>query len=632
MKANQNYRADLNGLRAIAVLLVVLFHLDIPLFKGGFLGVDVFFVLSGYFISRNIIHDLENGLFGFIRFSQKRLKRLFPVLIVTILLTLLAGYFMLSANLFVRLAESTQYAAFSASNFFFFFESGYFDTASKLKPLLHMWSLSVEEQFYLLWPLLLFVSFKYFKNIRFIALSLLFVGSLIFAELFISEHPIAVFFMLPFRVFEFGFGYWAISLEKRIKTYGNGLLEALFVSGLGLIIFSSCFFDDRTLMPGFISLWAIAGTTLVIVAGNARFSKVLLGNIILEYIGKASYSIYLVHWPLIVFYKQWTNDELMLGDISVLFLSSLFLGFLFWHFIENTFRYKKPKNKSFDIVWIYVPLSLFLIWSIAQMVRYNDGFPKEIEMIYSLDKEQIDLNKTRYFKKYQGKNFQASEENPSNVVIMGNSHSIDLIYMLKENGFQGNITRFNSLGKCYNFGASTNSKNDAETCQKQLDKNLKDPAWINAELILLHDNWPDYDFNGLSKVIQRIRSVSGATIYIIGPKMTYNKDIPDIIAQSEKKSPKEINEYANSYAKSDLKFRINDSIIKFINSRVQDTSISFIDLLSLQGGTDLNEFEIVDPEKPEILYFDFNHFTKEGATRLGARLKAAHPYLFTLNQ
>ena len=151
------YRPDLNGLRGLSVLLVLFFHLDLEYFKGGFLGVDVFFVLSGYFISKNILFDIENKKFSFLVFYQKRIRRLFPALFTTLLLTLVAGYFYLTANNYERLASSAQYSVFSLSNFFFYLETGYFDTSSKLKPLLHMWSLSVEEQFYLFWPLLLFI-------------------------------------------------------------------------------------------------------------------------------------------------------------------------------------------------------------------------------------------------------------------------------------------------------------------------------------------------------------------------------------------------------------------------------------------------------------------------------------------
>jgi len=161
---SKEYRPELNGLRALAVILVLLYHLDFDWMKGGFLGVDVFLVISGYFISRNIIYELQQGKFTFYGFYTKRLRRLFPALIFTLILVLVAGYYLLTPSNLERLGKSTIYSSLSLSNFFFWSESGYFDLGANLKPLLHMWSLSLEEQFYLFWPLLLFLLYRYFKK------------------------------------------------------------------------------------------------------------------------------------------------------------------------------------------------------------------------------------------------------------------------------------------------------------------------------------------------------------------------------------------------------------------------------------------------------------------------------------
>ena len=160
----KEYRPELNGLRALAVILVLLFHLDISWMQGGFLGVDVFLVVSGYFISKNILYGLQNNSFTFKKFYTKRLRRLFPALIFTLILVVIAGYFFFTPSSYERLGKSAIFASFSLSNFFFWSEAGYFNLESTYKPLLHMWSLSLEEQFYLFWPLLLVILYKFKKQ------------------------------------------------------------------------------------------------------------------------------------------------------------------------------------------------------------------------------------------------------------------------------------------------------------------------------------------------------------------------------------------------------------------------------------------------------------------------------------
>ena len=155
---NKLFLKEINGLRALAVLLVLLFHIDPQFLTAGFLGVDVFLVISGYLITRNINFDLRSGEFSFSTFYKKRIKRLFPALGITLLVSLIAGYFILTPYFYQKTAVSVLYALFSGSNFLFFFEEGYFSAGSELRPLLHTWSLGLEEQFYLIWPLFLFLS------------------------------------------------------------------------------------------------------------------------------------------------------------------------------------------------------------------------------------------------------------------------------------------------------------------------------------------------------------------------------------------------------------------------------------------------------------------------------------------
>ena len=210
---------------------------------------------------------------------------------------------------------------------------------------------------------------------------------------------------------------------------------------------------------------------------------------------------------------------------------------------------------------------------------------------------------------------------------MGNSHSIDLIYMLKENGFKPNITRFNSLGKCYNFGASANKDTDIQECKTQLQNNLMDDAWRSADMVFLHDNWPNFKGDDFENILNQISDITDAPIYVIGPKMTYNKDIPEIITLSQNEGVFKLNEFAKKFEKFHLKERVNDSIERYFSNSSLDNEVYLIDLLRLQGGKQLDSFEIVS-DNFAIYYFDFNHFTIQGAKNLGARLKVNNQELF----
>ena len=364
-KIIKEYRPELNGLRALAVILVLFFHLDIPWMQGGFLGVDVFLVVSGYFISKNILHGLQNNSFSFKKFYTKRLRRLFPALIFTLILVIIAGYFFFTPSSYERLGKSAIFASFSISNFFFWNEAGYFNLESTYKPLLHMWSLSLEEQFYLFWPLLLVLLYKFKKKYLHFFILLLAIASIVLGELYISNNPSAVFFLIPFRMFEFLLGASCIWLEQFLYKKRLYILESLFLLGLVLIIYSAIKFDHFSRMPGVLSLIPCIGTMLIIVAGKApNFSWILKNNVV-ETIGKGSYSIYLIHWPIIVYYKYWTLADLSYTTQIIIGSISIVLGLLMWHFIENTFRYRKSKKLKIDPVWFTVPTLIVLISSFS---------------------------------------------------------------------------------------------------------------------------------------------------------------------------------------------------------------------------------------------------------------------------
>ena len=626
----KEYRPELNGLRGLAVLLVLLFHLDFYWMEGGFLGVDIFLVISGYFISKNILYDRQNGKFTFKRFYTKRLRRLFPALIFTLIAVIVAGYFLLTPANYERLGLSTLFSALSVSNFFFWQESGYFDLDAIGKPLLHMWSLSLEEQFYLFWPLLLVTMHRILRKYLLWFIFGFIVVSIGLAEWYFNTDPSATFFLIPFRMFEFLLGASCIWLEQLVRREWNSLREVLFLLGFSAMIFSGVVFDGFSRMPGLLSLIPCGGAMLTIIGGKARISSWLLKNKPTELIGKASYSIYLAHWPLIVYYKYWSLSELTLKVQLVLGLISITLGFLMYFFIENTFRFPKKKYRRLDPVWYVIPSLVVILCLGSAFISSKGGLADRFDNVLFMSKEELLANRENYFENYRENDaFLNGDNSQGHILTLGNSHSIDLIYALRQNGYEGRITSLQSLGKCFNFGESFNEP-DKDWCTNQKVKNLANPNWKSVDAVYLHDNWPKLDMDGFRNMINTVRQNTEAPIFVFGPKMTFTSDVPDIVSNSRTTNTKNVNRHADGFQQK-VKYRINTALNEeFENGDYNGSGVYFIDMLEAQAEGPDGRYDVMSNDTSEFLYFDRSHFTELGSKRFGSRLKGMHPYLFNM--
>lgn len=341
MSQHLAYRRDIDGLRGIAVLLVMLFHFKFSQIPGGFVGVDVFFVISGYLITGIIDRSTRDGSFSARRFYMRRVRRLAPAMLAVVAASFAAGAILFSTVEFLDLAKSSMSAILSASNIYFWLSSGYFDLESELKPLLHTWSLGVEEQFYLFWPFLVFGLAKLKqKGIALSAVCLLGILSLVAAEYALNTAPQAAFYLAPFRVCEFALGAILVWLPD-LKKAPNLMKEALFLFGLGFILFAAFTYAPEMRFPGLSSLVPSLGAALIIAAANPRFSSRVVSNRILVWVGAVSYSAYLIHWPLLVFVQYTTGGDLS-GLVQIfLIVTTLFLATFSYYFIEQPFRHPK---------------------------------------------------------------------------------------------------------------------------------------------------------------------------------------------------------------------------------------------------------------------------------------------------
>ena len=350
------YRPEIDGLRAIAVMAVLLFHVDLSWVTGGYIGVDVFFVISGYLISRNIIESLDRQRFTFKAFYLRRFRRLFPALVTTILLASCIAPAILLPEHLERFGWEAVSSFFSISNIYFWSQSGYFDLDADLKPLLHTWSLSIEEQFYLVWPAFLVLMSRINSRVAYCCLitTLGFV-SLLAAEYFISIGKTnSAFYLLPFRVIEFVIGMSAVLIEREFsgRVFPEGSNTAEFASsiltatGLSLIVYACLNYTNETPFPGVSALWPCLGTAMVILSGRNIVAKIVLHNHAATFLGKISYSIYLVHWPLIVFYKYRTTGALDAREQWVIVMVTIVLAYLMWRYVEQAFRFSQPASQA----------------------------------------------------------------------------------------------------------------------------------------------------------------------------------------------------------------------------------------------------------------------------------------------
>ena len=327
----------------------MLFHAGFATFSGGFVGVDIFFVISGYLITTILINDLALGRFSIVNFYERRARRILPAAFLIMLVCLPFSWFYLIPEEMRSFSQSLMAVSSFTSNILFWRTSGYFDTAAELKPLLHTWSLAVEEQYYLFFPMFLMLAWKLGKRWVVGLLFLVFFLSLIMAQWASIARPAAAFYLLPTRVWELlSGGLMAFYMSsQRNQPFNKTHRELGGMLGLVLIIYSVLFFDKRTPFPGLYALVPTLGAMLIILyASKENITGRLLGSRVATGIGLVSYSAYLWHQPLFAFTRNKLMDDLDQATAGLLIMASLFLACLSWRYVEQPFRNKSIVKKK----------------------------------------------------------------------------------------------------------------------------------------------------------------------------------------------------------------------------------------------------------------------------------------------
>jgi peptidoglycan/LPS O-acetylase OafA/YrhL len=338
------YRAEIDGLRALAVVPVILFHAGFELFSGGFVGVDVFFVISGYLITKILIEDIENDRFSFLSFYERRARRILPALFFVMFVSIPFAWIWMLPSQMTDFSQSLVAVSLFGSNVLFWRESGYFDSAAEEKPLLHTWSLAVEEQYYVLFPIFLFLAWGYGKNRVFWMIVVMASISLLLSEWGWRNSAIANFYLAPTRAWELFAGSIAAFVVLKRGVQKNEFLSLL---GLAAIVFSIFAYDESTPFPSLYALVPVLGVVMLICfAGKETVTARLLSTKVFVGIGLISYSAYLWHQPLFAFARIRLIEHPSPAWMVALSVTSIVLAYLSWRYVEQPFRNKEKLQYS----------------------------------------------------------------------------------------------------------------------------------------------------------------------------------------------------------------------------------------------------------------------------------------------
>lgn len=461
------YRPEIDGLRAIAVIPVILFHAGFELFSGGFIGVDVFFVISGYLITTIIISEMERGCFSLKKFYERRARRILPALFFVMAFTVPFAWMWLPPEELKSFWKSVAAVSTFSSNFLFLQESGYFDTETELKPLLHTWSLAVEEQYYILFPLFIMSTWRFGKSKIILSLVLFFVASLSVAQWAAYKHPDAAFYLLPTRGWEILLGAFSAFIfnHKKKLAVSHITEQILGLTGLALIFYSIFVFDSDTPFPGFYALVPTVGTLLIILFAkkNTLAAKLLSNNLVVG-VGLISYSAYLWHQPLFALSRHSIPTDISTSLMISLCFVTFVIAYVSWRYVEKPFRRKEADGKTafsraaivLSIVFIGIATSGY-----TGLTHSVDGEARNIRESLRLDAKKerqraIKGGTCHYNKKKHSPKVLAeflsnwachsNDENlfDSGLLVFGDSHSADKVIALAQNGVD--VTQIGAVG------------------------------------------------------------------------------------------------------------------------------------------------------------------------------------------
>jgi peptidoglycan/LPS O-acetylase OafA/YrhL len=618
------HRDDIDGLRTLAVVPVIAFHFMIlpKLFGGGFVGVDIFFVISGYLITRTIFHDVANKTYSITDFYNRRIRRIFPALFTVLAFCIIVAFFSSFPSEARKISESILSSICFVSNYLFYNQSGYFDRNSETNPLLHMWSLSVEEQFYVVFPIIIYLIRDFSNKARILLLCAATLASLLYSIWMVSIDSAAAFFLVQFRAWELLIGS-LLAINAVPNLVRQWQAELVGVGGILLIVVSVILISPNTPFPGLAALAPCVGAAAVIHSGVA--TKTLTGRVLaffpIRFIGLISYSLYLWHWPLIVFYRLFVNQPSRI-EKGVLLVICTVAATVSWRFIEKPFREKPYKLKAVGTLAAGGAVMIFTaVISVAlpSLIAVAFKYPRRALEVLSYAK--IDESHMRAgtcfllpsdIKNYDIKtiinnNCLAIRPKGPNYLIIGDSHAAHLWSGLEASFPAVNFLQATVAGCAPILEEKSRGAVCAEMMQYIFERFL---PTVHLNGIIISAQWnSDEILPQLIKTANAARSYADRVI-VFGPIMEYDQALPRIIARAiaSHESETKLAELHRSSLQQKIDWIFSDAL--------KNEPIEYV---SVYRGLCTQDCEIWASKKVP-LQFDNNHLTCEGSIELARKI------------
>jgi peptidoglycan/LPS O-acetylase OafA/YrhL len=628
-KSSPSYRRDIDGLRGIAVLLVLAFHLGTSKCSGGFIGVDVFFVISGYLISSIILSEISASRFSLLSFYERRIRRIAPALFVMMLVTSLLAYkFFLPAEL-EQFAKSLLASTFSISNLYFFHQSGYFEGPAAMKPLLHTWSLAVEEQFYIFLPLFLIAVRRFFPDRQRMLILSVAIASFCVSVWGAFHDPSRTFYLAHSRAWELLLGT-LITLDM-FPRFSNAIWRnAASMAGLSSILLAAVIYDRTTPFPGAAALVPCLGAALIIAAGRSGPSIVsrLLSLSPIVFVGMISYSLYLWHWPMIVF--QGVSGILVQGIWPkaakfVVLAASLLLATLSWKFVEQPFRDRRftfSRPVLFRIAAACAVAFLVLGASALATRGFPSRFPPEAVRVATFLENADPLTESEYrvgtcflTSRNPQSSFDPSvclRQDPGkrNELLIGDSHAAQLWHGLSSVFTDINLMQATASGCKPTLDQPLGAD---KRCRLMMDYVFHDYLQSHhVDALLIAARWDGSDLPRLERTVDWLKH-QGITIVLFGPTVQYDSALPRLLALAiQKNDPRLPADHRVPYYE-----RLDQEMSQLAERRLQVRYISYFKLLCQRGSC----LEYAAEGVP--LQSDYGHLTGGGSALMAAKIRDA---------
>jgi peptidoglycan/LPS O-acetylase OafA/YrhL len=629
----REHRGDIDGLRAIAVLAILLFHLNPTKLTGGFIGVDIFFVISGFLITSNIYRDLQGEGFSFLDFYTRRIRRLYPALVVTVLVTLAAAFFLLFPSELEKTARGAIATVFYVSNIFFYEKINYF-TVGEIRPLLHTWSLAVEEQYYLTFPLLLVLLHRFARRAILPALFLIAACSLGLAEYLTRVDASAAFYWSPPRFWEFMAGSLVVFLPHR--PLRRPIAEGAALFGLAAILVAILAFTPTSPVPGLLALLPVCGAALVIYVGQQRglAAAALLSLPPMRFVGRISYSLYLVHWPLIVLTEATYQAGLVLPTQIWLLCASILLAWLSYRYIELPVR-RLPLPAYRPKMLAFCAASTLAILITGAALHWTSGFrgrfpERSRHLIAYLDYKTahqfrsgiclINAGAERLDERFnEARCLRRTNLDRPHVLLIGDSHAAQYYQALRHAFPRVDIAQITATG-CRPVLKATGDDRCVDLMHAAFTRIIPEQRF---SAIVLAGRWRRRDVPGLVKTARFLETETG-TVYVFGPIVEYSRPLPRLLALSvirddHMKVVREASRLSDKRALDGLMAKALDAA----GGRIHYVSV----LRELCGTRRCRTTTASDVPTQ----FDYGHLTYEGATYILSKLKSDGSLVFFSN-